>query len=91
MRRRIFLYPGAGPGGRNYLRQVGTLRGIQEFGIELSEDLKLSFYCDDADDKGRRDDLYFEGTVHCDPEQKEWYVLIDESSYRPASSEISED
>ena len=45
----------------------------------------MSFYCEDADDEGKPDELLFEGTVHFDPDKKEWYTIIDENSYRHAS------
>src|SRR5262249_32660647 len=86
MSKRIFLYPYAGPGGRNYLKQIGTIQEIAATGIKLEEGALLSFYCDDADDAGKRDDLIFEGTLHFDPEKQQWYALIDESSYRHASN-----
>src|SRR5262249_43146564 len=49
MSKRIFLYPYAGPGGRNYLKQIGTIQEIAATGIKLEEGALLSFYCDDAD------------------------------------------
>jgi len=82
---RIFLYPYAGPGGRNYFKDIGTLQDIQLNDIALKEGLKLSFYCEDEDDSGHSDDLIFEGTVHFDSEKNKWYALIDEDSYRHAS------
>jgi len=84
---RIFLYPGAGPGGKEYLRQLGTREGISRLGVELIEGQTLRFYCDDADDKSAPSDLLFEGVVHFDPTRREWYVIIDEKSYRQASDE----
>jgi len=86
MPNRIFLYPYAGPGGRNYIKQQGTLHDIERLKISLNEGLVLSFYCDDADDSGKPDDLYFEGTAHFDAEQNNWYIVVDESSYRQAST-----
>jgi len=82
---RIFLYPGAGSGGRNYIKQIGTKQDIDFNDIKLKEGMRLSFYCDDADDAGKPDDLYFEGTMHFDSEKQQWYVLIDERTYRHAS------
>lgn len=82
---RIFLYPYAGPGGRNYIKQIGTKQDIDFNDIKLKEGMRLSFYCGDADDEGKSDDLFFEGVIHFDTEKKEWYVLIDEDSYRHAS------
>jgi hypothetical protein len=82
---RIFLYPYAGPGGRNYLKEIGTLQDIALNDIRLEEGVRLSFYCEDADDAGKPDDLLFEGTVHFDSEKQQWYVIVEESSYRHAS------
>ena len=82
---RIFLYPDAGPGGRNYINQIGTKRGMQLNGIKLEEGTRLNFYCDDADDAGKPDDLIFEGTVHFDAEKQQWYIVVDDSTYRHAS------
>jgi hypothetical protein len=45
----------------------------------------LSFYCEDADDAGKPDDLLFDGIVHFDSEKQRWYVIVEESSYRHAS------
>lgn len=83
--KRIFLYPYAGPGGRNYFKQVGTSQDVMLDEIKLSEALRLSFYCDDEDDEGKPDDLLFEGTVHFDHEERQWYAIIDGNSYRHAS------
>lgn len=82
---RIFLYPYAGPGGRNYLKQIGTAQDVMLNDIKLVEGLRLSFYCEDADDEGRPDDLLFEGSVHFDSEKNQWYAIIDANSYRHAS------
>lgn len=82
---RIFLYPYAGPGGRNYFKQIGTTQDVMLNGIKLEEGLSLSFYCEDSDGEGRPNELLFEGTVHCDSEKAEWYVIIDEKTYRHVS------
>jgi hypothetical protein len=82
---RIFLYPYAGPGGRNYFKQIGTTQDVMLNDVKLEEGLRLGFYCDDADDEGRPDDLLFEGTVHFDSENRQWYAIIDENSYRHES------
>ena len=85
MNKRIFLYPYAGPGGRNYLKQIGTIEDLALNDLQLKQGTRLSFYCEDADEMGNSDDLLFEGTVHFDPEKQQWYALVDESSYRHAS------
>lgn len=87
MRSRIFLYLYGGPGGRNYIKQQGTIEDLGRLGIVLKEGEQLHFYCDDADDEGTPDDMNFDGTVHFDSEVNQWYVLIDNASYRLASTE----
>jgi len=82
---RIFLYPYAGLGGRNYFKDIGTLQDIQLNDITLQDGLRLGFYCEDQDDEGKPDELLFEGTAHFDSEKRQWYVLIDEQSYCHAS------
>ena len=82
---RIFLYPYAGPGGKNYFKQIGTSQDVMLNDIKLDEGMRLSFYCEDADDGGNPADLLFEGTVHFDPKKKRWYAVIDENSYRHES------
>lgn len=84
---RIYLYPYAGPGGRNYFKQVGTIQDLEAYRIPLQEGANIGFYCGDADDAGKSDDLIFEGVVHLDPEEGQWYAIIDENSYRHASEE----
>lgn len=83
--KRIFLYPYAGPGGRNYFKQIGTTQDIMLDEVELTDGLRLGFYCEDEDDKGGPDELLFEGTVHFDPEKGQWYAIIDENSYHHVS------
>lgn len=51
----------------------------------LREGMRLSFYCDDSDDNGDRGDLVFEGVIHFDSEKNQWYVIVDETSYRHSS------
>jgi hypothetical protein len=41
---RIFLYPYAGPGGRNHVKQKGTLDDIARLELSLKEGLILSFH-----------------------------------------------
>jgi hypothetical protein len=83
--RRVFLYPYAGAGGRNYIKQIGTTQDVAFEDIKLEEGMHLGFYCEDADDDGKPDDLLFDGTVHFDREKQQWYVVVDEESYRHAS------
>jgi|SRR5208282_6759199 len=85
--KRIFLYPYAGPGGRNYFKQIGTTQDIMLDEVKLCEGLRLGFYCEDQDDEGMPDELIFDGTVHFDHEKGQWYAIIDENSYRHASEQ----
>ena len=78
---RIFLYPYTGPGGRNYLKQIGTTQDLMVRTIQLTEGLTLKFYCDDADEAGNPDPLFFEGTAHFDHDRSEWYIIVNEDSY----------
>ncbi|MGB7200670.1 MAG: hypothetical protein WBD16_00215 [Pyrinomonadaceae bacterium] len=55
----------------------GTKRDLAKFGITLTEGLTLTFYMDDADDEGNRDDLIFEGTVHFDQIKRHWVAEVD--------------
>ena len=89
MKNRIYLYPYAGPRGKNYINQKGTIDDICKLGINLKDGLMLHFYCDDGDDQGKRDDLIFEGRVYYDRTKKEWYVYIDSSTYRHRSEKTS--
>ena len=86
---RIYLYPYAGPGGRNYFKQIGTIQDLELHHIDLQEDSKIGFYCGDADEAGNADDLIFEGFVHFDSEVGQWYAIVDENSYRRASDDRS--
>jgi hypothetical protein len=83
--RRTYLYPYAGPGGKNYLRQLGTKDDIAKTGTILREGMRLSFWNDDSNDEGQPDPLYFDGIVHFDSEAGEWYVVIDDESYHHES------
>jgi len=83
---RFLMYP-YHPNGRNYLREIGTLRDIASNSITLEEGLLVHFYDQDGDGEGNRDDLLFEGIVHYDSEKKKWYAIIDPKSWRHESDE----
>ena len=80
--RRIYLYPGAGPGGRHKFT-LGTFNDLKIAGIVPRPGLRLEFYADDADSSGNRDDLLFEGVVDFD-QRLGWYATI-EGEIRPES------
>ena len=64
---RIFLYPGAGPGGRNKFT-IGTFEDLNAEGITPTEGMNIAFYCDD--------DMLFEGTIHYES-QRQYLIRID--------------
>lgn len=84
-RDRVFLYPEAGPDGRNYLTRIGTLADIERAGLNLKEGLMVHFYRPETNRENLRDDLLFEGSVHFDPERGQWYAMVDQKSYRHES------
>ena len=59
------------------LTPVGTRRDLEKYGITLEENLVLTFYMDDADDLGNRDNLIFSGIVHFDAANQRWVAEID--------------
>jgi len=79
---KIYLYPYAGKGGKNYFKQIGTKQDLALNKIHLTEGMKLHFYCGDSALEPKQHELVFEGTVHFDSDKKEWYAIIDESTYR---------
>ena len=85
---RIFLYPGAGPGGSNVFT-VGTFEDLRSEGIMPVNGMSLSFYCDDADGEGNDDPLLFEGTIHYNSRLGKWYALVDEKTYHHGSDEMN--
>ena len=66
---------------------AGTLQDLAQHGIQLHEDLVLTFYSDDADDHGQPDELRVEGVVHYDPAGQCWVATIDWGAIRHASDE----
>lgn len=58
------------------LTTKGTAEDLRRLGIELSEGLPLTFYMDDADDQGNRDDLLVDGTVHFSAEVQCWVAKV---------------
>jgi hypothetical protein len=66
---------------------VGTREDLARQGIELHEDLRLTFYMDDANDSGKPDDLLADGVTHYDPEQQCWVAVVDWQTLRHDSEE----
>lgn len=89
MRPHIFLHPGMGPGEPHYLDHLGTLEDIARSGIALKEGMVLTFYDYDASEKSDDDKLLFEGSVHFNAAEQKWFALLDWSSFRHESDEMS--
>ena len=62
---------------RLVLTTDGTRRDLAKQGIELKDGLRLSFYSDDGDAAGNRDDLVYEGIVRFDANANRWVAEID--------------
>jgi len=73
--------------GRLRLNCAGTAKDLISQKIELSERLKLTLYCDDADDNGAPDDLRADGVVQFSTEEKGWVAAVDWNGIRHASDE----
>jgi hypothetical protein len=78
MNGRIHLAP---TGRRESLKHYLTMDDIKREKVRLEDGLVLQFRCEDIDEAGIPDDLYFEGTVHRDSDGDGWYVLINEATY----------
>jgi hypothetical protein len=70
---------------------VGTIHALARHGIQLREGLTLTFYTDDADDQGNRDDLLIDGVVTYSPEEQSWVAAVDWNAIRNASDEKSQE
>jgi hypothetical protein len=66
---------------------AGTREDLERQGIELREGLVLTFYMDDADDRGEPDELLAEGVVQYDERQSTWVASVDWAAVRHASDE----
>jgi hypothetical protein len=69
---------------------AGTLRDLERQGIRLQEGIVLTLYTDDADDRGRPDELRVEGIVHYDEGERCWVAAIDWGAIRHASDETTQ-
>lgn len=70
---------------RLVLTTLGTLADLRRHDIELREGLHLRVFGDDADDKGRPDNLLVDGTVQFDEGAGRWVLAIDWSAIRHES------
>lgn len=66
---------------------AGTRADLARLGIELREALRLTFYMDDANDAGERDDLLADGEVHYDVAAGYWIAALDWQTLRHASED----
>lgn len=66
---------------------AGTKEDLARQGIELREGLVLTFYMDDANNRGEPDELLSEGAVHYSEQERSWVALIDWSAVRHASDD----
>jgi hypothetical protein len=71
--------------GRVRLNSVGTIRDLARQRVQLRKGLVLALYSDDADDRGRPDDLEAPGVVEYSEEEQCWVAVIDWASIRHAS------
>lgn len=63
--------------GRLILSCYGTAKDLAQNSIDLKEGLVLTFYSDDADDAGNRDDLIVQGVVRYNEALQQWVAVID--------------
>jgi hypothetical protein len=66
---------------------AGTLEDLARHQFELTEGMLLTFYMDDEDDQGRRDDLQIDGTVEYNHDERCWVAAVDWAALRDASAE----
>ena len=71
--------------GRVRLNSVGTIRDLARQQVQLRKGLVLALYSDDADDRGRPDDLHVPGVVEYSSEEQCWVAVIDWGAIRHAS------
>jgi hypothetical protein len=75
----------ADPKGRVRLNSVGTIRDLARKNVRLRKGLVLALYSDDADERGRPDDLQVPGVVEYSDEEQCWVAVIDWASIRHPS------
>ncbi|MFO0844075.1 MAG: hypothetical protein U0797_17020 [Gemmataceae bacterium] len=68
---------------------AGTLDDLSRQNLQLREGLVLTLYMDDADDKGRPDELLADGTVRYNAEERCWVAEVDWTALRHASDEAA--
>jgi hypothetical protein len=68
---------------------AGTIADLARQCIDLHEGLALTFYMDDADDRGEADELRADGVVHYDEHHRAWVASVDWSAIRHESDETT--
>jgi hypothetical protein len=87
---RIFVeFHNADAEGRVRLNCIGTTRDLARQQVSLHEGLILTLYSDDADDRGRPDDLEVSGVVEYSHDEGCWVARIDWSAIRHASDTVT--
>jgi hypothetical protein len=71
------------------LNCVGTLQDLERQGVRLTDGLIVTFYTDDADDRGQPDEMRAEGVVHYDAVQSCWVAEVDWNNIWHASDEAA--
>ena len=67
---------------RIVLTTFGTRGDLARLGIELSEGMAATFYMDDGDDAGNRDDIMVDGIAHYSETDKCWVAVVNwETTY----------
>ena len=86
MKPRIYAdFHNADAQGRLRLNCFGTTEDLAKHGVELREDLALTLYSDDLDDKGELDELLADGVVSYSHEEDCWVATIDWHAVRHRS------
>ena len=68
------------------LRCRGTFDDLRRIGVSLAVGLRFTFWMDDGDGRGIRDDLLVDGVVDR-LEDGTWVARVDSSTWRHASDE----
>jgi hypothetical protein len=67
----------------------GTFDDLARLNIEFTEGLEVTFYDDDSDRTGNRDELEADGYVHFDNKTNQWVGIIDWKMIQHASDRAS--
>jgi hypothetical protein len=67
------------------LTTIGTKESLLRLGLELQEGMPMTFYMDDADDRGSPDDIMVDGVVHFSAAERIWVASVDWNTVYHAS------